>query len=443
MRGHEELATLRRAAREIFDEALADADPARATRDAVRLEGSRLLVAGDAFELNDSRVYSVAFGKAARAMASALDSALGARLAAGVLSAPASEHRLARWQTFAGGHPVPNEESLRAARAAFELLARADAEGAPVIFLVSGGGSAMLEAPGDARLTLEDLRAANRALVACGAPIAEVNAVRRALSAVKGGRLAARAPRSPQASLVVSDVNAGEEANVASGPTCPAPADSPDPAQVVARHGLDSLLPARVVAVIRDARARAPAHDDARAPRAHHVLLDNARAVGRAARAARERGFAVEVARDLVEQDVAEGSRSLVARLMEFRERVGAQAARGVCLVSGGEFACRVRGDGVGGRNCETALRCALEMGTTDLRMVALAAGTDGVDGNSPAAGALADSTTLTRALEKRLDPRRFLEASDGYTFFDALGDAVTTGPTGTNVRDLRIVLAR
>ncbi|HEX5706018.1 MAG TPA: DUF4147 domain-containing protein [Pyrinomonadaceae bacterium] len=461
MRGPDELAELRRAAREIFAEALADADAARAVRQSLRLEGARLSIAGDVFDLGDApahvsgdagarvsgdargRVYSVAFGKAAHAMASALDSVLGERLAGGVLSAPATQAhatRLARWQTFAGGHPVPNEESLLAARAAFELLARADREGALVVFLVSGGGSAMLEAPADARLTLEDLRDANRALVGCGASIAEINAVRRALSSVKGGRLAARAPHAAQLSLVVSDVNKGEEANVASGPTYPAPDDAREAAEVLARYRLDALLPPRIVRAVEGARARATPDDATGAPRKYQVLLDNERAVERAARLARERGFAVEVARDLVEQDVSEGARALVARLVELRARE--RDARGVCLVSGGEFACPVRGAGVGGRNSETALRCALEMEGGNLRMVALSAGTDGVDGNSAAAGAFADDMTVRRAHELGLDARRFLDASDAYTFFDALGDALVTGPTGTNVRDLRIMLA-
>ncbi len=146
-----------------------------------------------------------------------------------------------------------------------------------------------------------------------------------------------------------------------------------------------------------------------------------------------------------------EGAAALVSRLMELSRRDGA-GARGVCLLSGGEFACAVRGGGKGGRNAETALRCAFEFESVPTEgrgaygprhLVALCAGTDGIDGNSPAAGALADSTTLERARAKGLDPRRFLDESDAYSFFNALGDAVLTGPTGTNVRDLRILIAQ
>jgi hydroxypyruvate reductase len=167
--------------------------------------------------------------------------------------------------------------------------------------------------------------------------------------------------------------------------------------------------------------------------------------------AARARGFAVEFARDIVEQPVGEGAAALVSRLGELYMRAGAGDGRVVCLISGGEFSCPVRGGGTGGRNAETALRVAFEFermasgrgtGRVPRHVVALCAGTDGIDGNSPAAGALADATTVTRAHARGLDARRFLDESDAFTLFDSLGDALMLGPTGTNVRDVRILLA-
>ncbi|HYY41192.1 MAG TPA: DUF4147 domain-containing protein, partial [Pyrinomonadaceae bacterium] len=405
-------------------------------------------------------------GKAAGAMASALDDVLGARLRRGVVSAPPLSVPLpARWQVFAGGHPLPNEASLAAGRAARALLRQADRADALVLFLISGGGSAMLELPRAVRLTLADLQATNRALVTCGATIAEINAVRRALSASKGGGLAAHAAQAAQISLIISDTNPGAAAQVASGPTY-TPTNEPTGAiaHLLARYQLRRQLPAAILRTLDEAHADVtPTEDDAAAApdttaatgphsaqaarglRRHHVLLDNERAKEAAAVAARARGFAVEVYAGLVEAPVEVGCRELVARLLRQRAPDG----RGVCLVSGGEFVCPVRGDGTGGRNLEAALRTAIEfdqraaeIARRGWHVAALHAGTDGVDGNSPAAGACVDETTLARARALGLNAPDFLAHSDAYNFFRPLEDAINTGPTGTNVRDLRVLLA-
>lgn len=446
-----DLEELRGAAREIFDEALAAADARSAVLGAVEFDGRRLRVGDLPLELRAQKVYAVALGKAAAPMASALEERLGERLAAGVLSAPRSERTALspRWRVFEGGHPLPNLESLEAARAAFDLLRAADAPGALVVFLVSGGGSAMMELPRDPRLTLEDLREANRVLVSCGAGISEVNALRRALSAVKGGGLAACAPHATQVTLIVSDVGAGRAQDVASGPTLKPPDDSPPLAEIIARYRLGSSLPSAVVRALAESGTRPSSARGARG--SFRILLNNESACGAAVRAARARGFAVELARDIVDQNVAEGAAALASRLEELRALEGASDGRAVCLISGGEFSCPVRGSGTGGRSSETALRCAFEFGRnagrrrdlgSSIHRVALCAGTDGIDGNSPAAGALADETTLARASLLGLNAERFLDESDAYSLFERLGDAVMTGRTGTNVRDLRILLA-
>jgi hydroxypyruvate reductase len=303
------------------------------------------------------------------------------------------------------------------------------------------------------------LRAANRVLVSCGATIAEINAVRRAFSAVKGGGLAACAPHADQVSLIVSDTGAGEEATVASGPTFDPPGDAPDAQSVVERYNLASRLPASILRAINQTAnanrgARSSALASRRTIREHYVLLDNRRAMQAAARAARRRGFVVETARDICEQPVAEGCSQMLSRLLAlYRRRSTPHEGRAVCLISGGEFSCPVRGRGVGGRNSETALRLAIEMDrraqaerddpSRRMNIVALSAGTDGIDGNSPAAGALSDEETLRRSRSRGLDAEHFLEQSDAYSFFNALGDAIVIGPTGTNVRDLRVLLAK
>lgn len=439
------------AARLIFTEALKQLDAGDAVRRAIRATRTRVSLVDSIVRLGrDRRFFAVALGKAAEPMAAALDDALGGRLAAGVLSGTldASAARTIRpsnrWRRFAGGHPLPNEESFAAARAALELLNEANQLGAPVIFLISGGGSAMMEAPRDSSITLDDLRETNRILIGCGATIAEVNAVRRALSAVKGGGLARAAANSDQVTLIVSDTNTGDEAAVASGPTIQSPGTVGEAALVVIRYHLDRVLPQQVLNAIR--RAESLMSDTpSEALRRRYVLLNNRDALERAAEAARRLGFIVEIASDVIEQDVAAGCEQLLARLVDTKHRSSPGA--GVCLLSGGEFSCPVRGRGLGGRNAETALRWALAIdGAPEMKgwqLALLSAGTDGIDGNSPAAGAIASHLSLRKARAGGLDARGLLESSDAYTFFNAIGDAVVTGPTLTNVRDLRIMLAR
>ena len=315
-------------------------------------------------------------------MARGLEDAIGDTLARGVISAPAfSEPLLPQWETFVGGHPLPTQASLDAAEAAFNVLDWANDVSGFVIFLISGGGSAMMEWPNSPAISLDDLRRANERLIASGARISEINAIRRTLSAVKGGQLAQRATHARTATLIVSDTNAGDEANVASGPTLPT---SP-----------------------------------------YRVLLGNWTAVEAAHQKALELGFKSSIAHEICEQPIQEGCDLLFASMD--------------CVISGGEFSCPVRGSGQGGRNLETVLRCAISL--EDKHGVVLSAGTDGIDGNSPAAGAIADRTTVARARNLGLDPAEFLARSDSHSFFEKLNDLVVTGPTGTNVRDLRILL--
>jgi glycerate 2-kinase len=367
-------------------------------------------------------------------MAIGLDEALGDKLVAGVISAPQLFARQ-RWQSFVGGHPLPNEASLEAARAAFQLLDRANSEQALVVFLISGGGSAMCEWPISDEISLADLRRANQLLVSCGASIAEVNSVRRAFSAVKGGALARRASRSQILTLIVSDTNRGDEASVASGPSLPTSSRDPNALDVVERYRLDPLLPTSIMNAVRRAKL---SHSEPTG--SHVVLLDNWTAIEAARDKALQLGFTCATAGEICELPIAEGCELLLSKLLS------QETGKGFCLISGGEFSCPVRGGGRGGRNLETVLRCAIAL---DKRRpqhrrhsVILSAGTDGIDGNSPAAGAIADETTIERARNLGLDEADFLARSDSYSFFEQLGDLVVTGPTGTNVRDLRILLS-
>lgn len=401
-------ADLHQIARAIFDHALTAVDPRPAIRN-VELD------------LPPGPIYSIAIGKAAASMARGLEDKLGDRLSAPVLIA-------------AGGHPLPDENSLASAQAAFALLDRANTEAATVVFLVSGGGSAMIEWPVSDEISLADLRTANKTLISCGASIAEVNAVRRAFSAVKGGGLARRAPRTQTFTLIVSDTNRGDEASVASGPTLNPPADAPNAIDVVEQYQLETILPESIMRAVRRTNATQPMNGS------HLVLLDNETAVKAAWLKAHDLVTMNQVAVDVCEQEIQSGCDLLLQTLM-FRPRDAT-----LCVVSGGEFSCPVRGDGRGGRNLETVLRCAIALDKERGKgphLVVLSAGTDGIDGNSPAAGAIADETTIERARNLGLDADDYLARSDSYTFFERLDDLIVTGPTGTNVRDLRILLRR
>ncbi len=392
---------LRKSAAAIFDHALAAVDPRQAVK-SVHLD------------LPSGPIYSIAIGKAAASMARGLEEALGEKLTAPVLIA-------------AGGHPLPDESSLAAARAAFALLDRANAEEATIVFLISGGGSAMIEWPVSDEISLADLQAANKTLISCGAAIAEVNAVRRAFSAGKGGALARRAQNARLFTLMVSDTNPGDEANVASGPTFNPPADAPKAIEVVKHYRLETILPESIMKAVRKENpSTAPLNGS------HLVLLDNNTALTAARSKAIELGFSCATLNDIREQPIAEGCELLLYNLLSSTTE---------CLISGGAFSCPVRGGGRGGRNLETVLRCAIGVANARSPVVILSAGTDGIDGNSPAAGAIADETTIQRAQDLGLTAHEYLARSDSYSFFERLGDLIVTGPTGTNVRDLRILL--
>ena len=434
---------LRLAAREIFEETLRAVDTGDAVRHAIHVEGSHLSIGDITREISSRKVYSIAIGKAAARMAAAIDDVMGQTFTSGIItssSAALSQVKLSsRWQRFEAGHPEPNDHSLAAASTAFDLLDRANEERAVVIFLISGGGSAMIECPINNNISLADLGAANKVLVNCGASIAEINSVRRAFSAVKGGRLAARAPSCDQVTLIVSDVPKGQEWIVASGPTVAPPADAPNARDVIDRYELRGQLPKSIVRVIESEADAAAEHSTQVGP--YFVLLDNEVALNAAAEAARQRGFITEIAFDISDQPIVGGCDQLLSRLEQLRaKRRG--SGKTICLISGGEFACPVRGEGIGGRNLETALRLAQSEHFASFNVAALCAGTDGIDGNSPAAGAIADSTTFERARKIELDAEDFLRRSDSYSFFIALGDVIATGATGTNVRDIRLLIS-
>ena len=426
-------------ARQIFTHALAEASIARAFDRHVELErGGVLRVGEDLFDLNAySRRFVVAIGKAANTMVEALAAKTGEMFEGIVASSITSEQQVRGYRYFLGGHPTPNADSVLAADATLRALRSLDPNSL-VVFLISGGGSSILEKPIDDEISLANLVTTYRALVLSGAPIAEINTVRKHLSAVKGGRLALAASGAQQVSLLVSDVPDATPDALASGPTMPDSTSVEDCRRIVEKHGLLPQFPSSVRELFeRDALEETPKSDDPVFVRSRwRTILSNKTAIDAAAAEATRLGFAVTIDNSCDDWDYDRAAEYLVGRLRELRKNKSR-----VCLISGGEVTVRVTGEGgVGGRNQQFALASASRIAGGNIAV--LSAGTDGIDGNSPAAGAVVDGTTVARSATAGLDVARNLASFNAYPLFQTLVDAVLTGPTGNNVRDIRILLA-
>jgi hydroxypyruvate reductase len=299
-----------------------------------------------------------------------------------------------------------------------------------VLCLISGGGSALLAAPAEG-LTLEDKKSVNRQLLACGAPISEMNCVRKHLSALKGGRLAAAAYPAAVVSLIISDVPGDDPSVVASGPTVPDPTTRQQALAIVDKYQL--RLPAHVLRFLNSPEAETPKPGDPRFARVETRLIATpAQSLAAAAALAESHGYRTIDLGDRVEGE---------ARQVAIEHADVVRRTRGPAVVlSGGETTVTVRGHGKGGRNAEYALSLAIALGGSR-RVFAIAGDTDGIDGSEDNAGALVFPDTLARAQSSHLDPAACLANNDAYTFFQKLGDLVVTGPTRTNVNDFRAIL--
>jgi len=424
--------------RGIFDHALAECSIPRAFGRKLQHD-RRYIKVGD--ELCDlaafARALVVSIGKAGHNMAEALAGIVGTGLSGIVATSAAPPAQLFGFRYFAGGHPMPNEDSIRAGEAILRLLSGLTPE-TLVIFLISGGASAIAEKPLNASMTLDNLVATYEALVHSGAPIAEINAIRKHLSALKGGRLALAATPAHQLSILVSDVPDHTPDALASGPTMPDSTTVEDCYQIAQRYKMAPNFPAPVRAMFERRRLlETPKAGDPAFLRSHYLtVLSNASAVHAAVERAVLNGFAVEVDNSCDDCDYQQAADYLLRRLRELRRGVSR-----ACLISGGEVTVKVSSQhGVGGRNQQFALYCAEQIAGENITV--LSAGTDGIDGNSPAAGAVVDGSTAERAQQRGLSLAQALAKFDGSPLFDAIGDAVMTGPTGNNVRDLRVLLA-
>lgn len=433
---------MKQTARQVFQHTLRGIDiPAAVTR---KLDRRDYLIRGGSADLDlrdFSEIVGIAFGKASYAMAESLRSILAPEFRAdGILVVPAAlASPLPGWKTFVGGHPTPTAESFAAGRAILDRLARCD-QRTLVFFLISGGGSAMVEQALDPSVALDDFQQLHYALVRCGAPIEEINVVRKHLSATKGGRLAAACPRARKLTLAVSDVPQGFESALASGPTLPDPSTLTDMDRILQDYELLPKLPSSLRTIIeRGELSETPKDGDAGFARAEfEVLLGEHDLMHFAHHCCEAEGFICMVDTETNNWPLDRAADHLLKELDSLKRQY---PGKRVAIFAGGELNSAVTGDGIGGRNSAFVLACVPKI--AGKKIAVLSAGTDGIDGNSPAAGAVADGETMARAGQAGMDPADFLRRCDAFGFFARLDDAVVTGPTGNNLRDLRILLAQ
>ncbi len=438
--------TPRQDALAIFRAALKAADPVLAVRRFLRRDGNLLIAGAKRYPLQRfERIFVLGAGKASASMAGAVEQVLGARITGGLVvtkydhGLPLKRVRLAE-----SAHPVPDEAGVEAARLLGEIADQAG-ERDLIIMLMSGGASALTPYPVPP-ITLAEKQETTKLLLACGANIHEINAVRKHLSGIKGGQLARRAAPATLITLMLSDVTGDPMDVIGSGPTVPDPSTFEAAAVILGKYGLTRRVPAPVLARLKQGIAglvdETPKPDDAAFRRAQNLIVGSNRlAVDAAAAKARQLGY-----RPLVLSTFVEGETREIARMHVAIAREVLAASRPVrapaCLISGGETTVTIRGKGLGGRNQEFVLAAAIDLAGVG-GVTVLSAGTDGTDGPTDAAGAIADGATVVRANARQLSPNAMLADNDSYHFFEALGDLIRTGPTRTNVNDVRLLLVR
>lgn len=427
-------------ARAIYFETLKAVDLPLLISQRVSVDKNHLLIDDKSYDLSQfGELILIGIGKASLQMGQALENILGSRLTRGLLVTNRREPLTLKSEVIVAGHPVPNAESLRAGNRAIDILANCSPD-ALVIFLISGGGSSLFEVPISDEITLEDLQELNRILVECGATIAEMNIVRKQYSAVKGGKLRKWMKAGRSVALFASDVNAGDLDTLASNPLFPETGAIEQFQTVIKRYALADRLPL----CFRRPLLLSPSADPSSAERIDtsiesFLLAENTDVVNMAGHVARQLGFTVWCDRADNEAPYQETAARLITKVAEMKK---ANSNNKVCLISGGEVSCPVNGQGFGGRNQEFALYCAMKLAEVwSGESVVLSCGTDGVDGRSIAAGAIVRSTQLASGLLNESHLRDYFQANDTTSWFNESGGLIVTGPTGNNLRDLRLIL--
>lgn len=437
--------TLRKHALAIFRAALKAADPVEAVLRHVRVDGESLIAGKQRYNLSRFRCINViGAGKASAAMAVAMERLLGKRITGGLINVKYGHTaKLRRIELNECGHPVPDENGVRGAQRIAEIARQAAADDL-VICLISGGGSALTPYPAPP-VTLEEKQATTKLLLQCGATIHEINAVRKHISQFKGGRLAALAAPATVVSLLLSDVIGDDLDVIASGPTAPDASSFAGALGFLRKYGIDGQVPASV----RERLQRGAAGEIEETPKPGSAVFErvqnlvvgsNVLAVNAAVEQAKSFGYRTQILSTFIEGETRDVAVVHAAILKEIRAS-GRPLKAPACVISGGETTVTIHGDGLGGRNQEFVLAAAMAIDGLP-ETVVLSGGTDGTDGPTDAAGAVADGQTIRRARALGLDPVRYLAANDSYHFFDPLGDLIKTGPTNTNVMDVRVLVA-
>jgi glycerate 2-kinase len=438
------ISQLRKNAEAIFQAGVEAVNPVHAVKKHVALQDDRLTVGDQVYNLAEyDGIYVIGTGKASAAMSQAVEELLGERLKGGVVNVKyGHSFPLNKIKVNEAGHPVPDEAGFHGTEEIIQLLKKTEKNDL-VLFLISGGGSALLPYPAEG-VTLEEKQQVTRCLLEVGACIHEINAVRKHLSRVKGGRLAKLAHPSTLISLVLSDVIGDDLDTIASGPTVPDSSTFDDCLKIIEKYQMGEKIPVSVVELLeKGARGEAeetPKADDPAFQRTQNlVIASNILAVQAAKRKAEELGYNSLILSTFVEGETKEVARVHAAVAKEILQ-TGNPIPRPACVISGGETTVTIRGKGVGGRNQEFVLAAAIDVDGLE-NVVILSGGTDGTDGPTDAAGAIADGMTKNRALEKGMTAEQYLQENDSYHFFEPLGDLLITGPTHTNVMDLRLVM--
>lgn len=439
------LAQLRQDAYAIFSAGVKAADPLDLIKRHVRLldEGA-LRVGSQRYELcRYDAIYAMGAGKASARMALAVEQLLGDRIRDGVVNVKYGHSLpLERIKIHEAGHPIPDEAGIRGTLEIVNLFERAGKKDL-IIFVLSGGGSALLSAPADG-LTLEDKQRTTEKLLRCGAAIEEINAVRKHLSKVKGGRLARLARPATLISLILSDVAGDRLDAIGSGPTAPDTSTFADCWRVIERYRIAREIPPAARALLAQGANgqidETPKAGDGVFQHVQNVIIgNNSLTLAAAKQTAEALGYHSMIFADSFGGQAGEAARAhavLATEILGHR----APVPRPACVISGGETTVTVRGAGLGGRNQEFGLAAAIEIDGHD-EIVVLSGGTDGTDGPTDAAGAVVDGSTIQRSRDKGLDAQQFLINNDSYHFLRSVGDLLVTGPTLTNVMDLRLIL--